>query len=73
MAFDYSKLRGRIVERFTTAAAFAEAMGISTHTISNKLNSKKHWKDYEIAKACDLLGIEPVEIPDYFFAVKVQY
>lgn len=29
MAFDYSKLKGRIIEKYGTQAAFAKAMGTS--------------------------------------------
>ena len=36
--FDYSKLRGKIKEVFGTQAKFAKAMGMSTVTLSAKLN-----------------------------------
>ena len=69
MAFNYSKLVGKIVEVFGTQLRFSEAMGLSERTISLKLNSKIEWKQGEIAKACDLLGIETGDIPTYFFAM----
>ena len=37
--FDYSKLRGRIVEMFGTQCKFAEANGISDRSMSLKLNN----------------------------------
>ena len=38
MAFDYSKLRGKIIELFGTQACFAAAMGWSERTLSLKMN-----------------------------------
>jgi len=38
--FDYSKLRGRIVEKFGTMSAFANAVGITEVALSRKLNNK---------------------------------
>ena len=40
--FDYSKLRGKIKEVFGTQAKFAKAMGMSTVTLSAKLNGTVH-------------------------------
>lgn len=64
---DYSKLRGRIRTYFTTQAAFAQALGISVCTLSQKLNGLSEWTAKEIRKACELLEIPPEEIPAYFF------
>ncbi|WP_243100261.1 MULTISPECIES: DUF739 family protein [Lachnospiraceae] len=38
MAFDYNKLRGRIVEIFNTQSNFASAMGWSERILSLKMN-----------------------------------
>ena len=72
MSFDYSKLDGRITEKFGTRYRFADAMGISEHTISKRMNGKLQWKDQEIHKACVVLDIPFEEIPIYFFVVNVQ-
>ena len=40
MAFDYSKLKGKIVEVFGTQSNFAKAVGMSERTLSCKLNNK---------------------------------
>lgn len=69
MSYNYRKLLGRITEIFGTQAKFAEAMGISEHTISIKLNGKSEWKQPEIAKACQLLNIPIREMHAYFFAL----
>ena len=68
---DYSKLRGAIREKFHTEGAFAAALGISPTALSNKLNNKDEWRGSEIALACDLLGIPPEQIAEYFFTRKV--
>lgn len=73
MSYDYSKLSGRIVEKYETQAKFANAMNLSEHSISLKLNGKVGWKQNEITKACKLLGLALTEIPTYFFVTKVQY
>ena len=68
MAHNYSKLNGKITEVFGTQFRFADAMELSERTISLKLNNKIEWKQNEIAKACELLGIPIASIPAYFFA-----
>ena len=70
--FDYSKLKGRIREIFDTQSAFAEAMGMSTTSLSAKLNNKIEFGQKEIDKASDLLKIKKEEIPIYFFTPEVQ-
>lgn len=66
MPYDYSKLSGRIVEKYETQAKFADAMALSEHSISLKPNGKVGWKQSEIAKACKVLEIALAEIPAYF-------
>lgn len=73
MSYNYSKLAGRIVEKFGTQAKFAEAMKLSERSVSLKLNNKVGWKQSEILDASKLLGFSQVEIPDYFFNLEVQY
>ena len=57
MAYDYSKLLGRITEKFGTQARFSGAMGMSERSLSLKLNSKVPFKQPEISKACSLLRL----------------
>lgn len=72
MSNDYSKLLGRITEKFGTQAEFANAMGVSERSISLKLNNKVSWKDNEISKAVEILEVNPKDIPAYFFKYKVH-
>ena len=68
MSFDYSKLRGRIIEKCGTLENFANAVNISNHTISKYLNNKIPWKQTNI----EVLEIPPEELSLYFFTPKVQ-
>ena len=69
--FDYSKLLGRLKEKSLTQEKFAELMGMSGTTLSKKLNGKSEWTQAEMNKACEILEINPEEIPVYCFKVKV--
>lgn len=68
MAFDYSKLAGKIREKFGTQMNFAAAMEISERTLSLKMNNRIAWTQTEIIKACNLLGVKAKEVHLYFFA-----
>ena len=72
VAYDYSKLLGRITEKMGTQAKFANAMNMSERTCSLKLNGKIPFKQTEIVQACAVLEIADSEIPSYFFTLKVQ-
>lgn len=74
MIFDFSKLIGRIVEKFGTRAAFAEAAGYSRSQLSARLNGAIYFPSDEIRKLCgpELLDIPTEEIPAYFFTLKVR-
>lgn len=65
---NYAKLRGRIKEICNTQAMFAYSMEMSPTAISEKLNDRSEWSQKEILKACDVLRIDKVLIPEYFFA-----
>ena len=70
--YDYSQLIGRIVEVFGNRGNFAREMGLSEHTVSNKLNNKKAFTQPEIQLAIVILRLAEKDIPDYFFKKKVQ-
>lgn len=72
MAFDYSRLRGKISEVFITQSRFAVAMEWSERTLSLKMNGARPWKQPDICKAVKLLGLQDEDIPVYFFSSKVQ-
>ena len=72
--FDYSKLIGRIIEKFGSRKAFAEACGFSENTISKKLSGKIGITTNDIINwsSPELLDIDSSDIPEYFFAIRVQ-
>lgn len=74
MAFDYSKLRGRIIEKYGTRKAFAAAAGFSEPALSARLNNLVPFKTGEIMKICapELLDIPAQEVTDYFFKPEVR-
>ena len=72
MAYDYSKLSGRITEKCGTQAVFAERMGLSERSISLKINNKIPWKQNEMQQAASVLDFPETDIQLYFFTLKVQ-
>ena len=62
MAFDYSKLRGKIREVFNTQEEFAKALGLSETSITNKLNNNRNFTQSEMKKIIELLSIQPDEV-----------
>lgn len=61
------KLKGRIVTKYQTIDNFAKELGVSRHTIYNKLKGKTAIKPAETVKWCEMLDIPKGEIADYFF------
>lgn len=72
MLFDYSKLEGRIRQYYQTDEKFALAIGMGRGSLSAKLNNKSDFTRKQMLRAAELLEIEPVDIPLYFFQKKVQ-
>lgn len=71
MAWDYSKLRGKIREVCSTQDNFSRQLGIGRVSLSQRLNNQLEFSQDEIYKSCDILGIEAGDIPTYFFTEKV--
>ena len=71
MKFNFSKLLGRIKECGFTQKSLAEAVGISSSTLSAKLNNKNVFTATEIADICRLLDVSKHEVGEYFFAEMV--
>ena len=66
MAFNYNKLRGKIVEIYGSQIEFAKAMKWSEKTLSLKLNGKVPWKQTDIMTAVQILGLSESDIQDIF-------
>ena len=72
MAFNYNKLRGKIVEVFGTQDNFAKKLGISTNALSRKMNNKISLSQKEVIQWAELLGICEKDYKAYFFTIEVQ-
>ena len=69
--FDYSKLRGRIIEKCGSIEKFADAVGVSMTTMSLKLNNKAGISREDIITWAKILDIDISEYGVYFFTLKV--
>lgn len=69
MTFDYSRLKGKIKECFDTQKCFADALEISSASLSYKLNNLSYFTQSEILKSIKFLKIPSEKIEDYFFTV----
>lgn len=69
--FDYSKLKGRIVEKFGSNKAFAEALGKSEVLVSKKLNNKSSFTQKNMDEWGKLLQIDVCEYGAFFCTLKV--
>lgn len=67
MQYEYRKLIGRIIEKFGTRKAFAEAVGISENSMSLKLNGKTGFSKDDMIRWGQLLDIDVSQFGDYFF------
>lgn len=72
MEFDYSRLCGKIVEKFKTQGKFADALKIPRSRLNLSLNNKRDFSRLEMLKISSLLGISFVELEPYFFTQMVQ-
>lgn len=69
--YDYSKLRGRIVEKYGTASAFADALHTHKSQLSAKLNNKVEITKKDIDEWSDLLDISTIDYGTFYFTKKV--
>lgn len=72
MPYDYSKLKGRIIEKCGTLGEFAKRMSLSDKTIGLKLDQLRPFTAKDIEKAVAVLDLDRSEINLYFFTLKVQ-
>lgn len=70
MEYDYSKLRGRIIEKFGTIGNFQKHLDISNVVLSKKMNNRVRLSHDDITQWADLLEIPMDQIGVYFFTRK---
>lgn len=72
--FDYSKLKGKIVEKYGNQTKFAKDIKMGNGSLNNKINGKTPFTDQEIIKIAKRLVDDPSELPtaiyQYFFSLK---
>ena len=69
--FDYSKLKGKIIEKYGTQTEFAKEFGVSKNSFSMKMNNKTSFSTNDILKITNMLNIDKEDISSYFFTQKV--
>lgn len=70
--FDYSKLRGRIVEKYGSIEAFASETSISNMSVSKKLNNKVAISRDDMIEWSGLLDIPLEEYGAFYFVQKLN-
>lgn len=71
ITFDYSKLEGRIKEKYDTQSRLACTLGMSKQALSARLNNRTPFTQTEIRNLTELLDIPDEEMKRYFFTVTV--
>lgn len=67
MGYSYDKLRGRIIEKYGNQEKFAEAIGISSNSLSKKMTGKTGFSQRDIVTWSSMLDINKSEYSEYFF------
>ncbi len=69
--YDYSKLKGKIAEKGYTKCSLSKALQMHPNSLSDRLDNKLEFKQEDMVKICDLLGIKHKDIPVYFFTLQL--
>lgn len=72
MNYDYSKLKGRIIEKYGTRGEFAKAIKCSRQSVSNLTTGNSRFNLKTIETWREALDIPDEEIGLYFFTKKVD-
>lgn len=67
-SYEYRKLKGRIVEKYGTMGAFAEALGLSKQSLSLKMTGKVGLSQEDIEQWSELLDIQQEDYGIFYFA-----
>ncbi len=70
VSFNYGFLKDKITQMCGTQAVFAEKLGISKQSLSNKLNNKSQFSHDEIYRISVLLQLDNAEIGRCFFIAR---
>ena len=72
MEKDFSKLIGRIIEKFGSRTAFCKAWGKKNEYLSRRLNNVTEFDANDMIEIIELLCIGPEDINTYFLTIKVR-
>ncbi len=70
--YDYSILKGKIVEKIGSRRELADKLGINETTLSNKLNNKTDFSREEMKKICKILDEPLYKIVEFFLTETVR-
>lgn len=70
--FDYSKLKGRVIEKYGSYSRFLKDLNMSMQLFNKRVNNITQFNSSEIKKISQLLEINDNEITTYFFTEKVE-
>lgn len=69
--YDYSKLKGKIAEKGYTKLSLSKALQMHPNSLNDRLDNKLEFKQDDMVKICDVLGIKHKDIPQYFFTLQL--
>lgn len=67
IVFDYSKLRGRIIEKYGTVTGFATKIDRQKSWVSMVLNGKRYLDQRDIVTWANALDVKDSEVKSIFF------
>lgn len=72
LIFDYSRLKGKIIEKYDTQSKFIESISMSEPTFIKKINSNGYFTQKEIIEIMNKLDVEinDLNICNYFYCLK---
>ena len=70
--YDYSKLLGRIKEKYGNRENLIPKISISSTSLNLRLTNKLKFDQQDIKELCEALDIQEDEISAYFFTIKVR-
>lgn len=70
--YNYSKLKGKIIEMYGTQSSFLENISMSNTTFIKKMNNEGYFSQPEIEEIITVLKVSKDDIVNYFFDKKVR-
>lgn len=65
--YNYNRLLGKMRESGLTQVMLAKQLDLSETSLNLSLNNKRDFKQDEMVKVCEILGIPLSDVADYFF------